>query len=260
MPRLGVVPHALLHAVPFHALPLGTGQVLDSFEVCYAPSVAFFHRAPVPPITPDASALVLGTGGTDLPFVEREAQQVARHLPRATVRLGHLATASSFAAEAAGKAVVHVAGHGLYRSENPMFSALRTSDGWLSATDVLECDLDGALVVLSACESALGGGPSAPSEPAGLFRSFLGAGARALLGCLWTVSDEVTADFMNHWYAGLVAGTPPSAALRTVQLRMSAERPHPYFWAPFVLIGNAYGDRSVAPTGASPPAAKGDDR
>jgi CHAT domain-containing protein len=54
---------------------------------------------------------------------------------------------------------------------------------------------------------------------------------------LWTVDDEATAETMTHFYARLVAGDSPASALRQAQLRVLAERPHPFFWSPFVLVG-----------------------
>jgi CHAT domain-containing protein len=117
-----------------------------------------------------------------------------------------------------------------------MFSSLKLHDGWLLATDAMSLDLPGALVALSACESArsevVGG-----DEILGLTRAFLRAGAATLVVSLWLVQDETTAKLMSEWYGRMRDGEGQAAALRTAQLELKAQYPHPYYWAPFVLIG-----------------------
>jgi CHAT domain-containing protein len=117
-----------------------------------------------------------------------------------------------------------------------MFSSLKLGDGWLTAADVLDLDLAGALVTLSACESGrnevFGG-----DELIGLTRAFLGAGAATLVASLWLVQDETTAELMERWYEHLRNGIGRAAALRKAQLTLKDRFVHPYYWAPFVLIG-----------------------
>jgi CHAT domain-containing protein len=71
----------------------------------------------------------------------------------------------------------------------------------------------------------------------GLARGFFSAGAPSLLVSLWKVDDEATASLMTTFYSRLQAGAGPAAALRYAQCQMLEDRPHPYFWAPFVLMG-----------------------
>jgi CHAT domain-containing protein len=124
----------------------------------------------------------------------------------------------------------------MFRADNPMFSSLGLHDGWFTATDVLQLDLDGAIVTLSACESARNQ-VLAGDELLGLARGFLGAGASTLVASLWLVQDETTAHMMEDWYARLHAGAGRATALREAQLALKKWCPHPYYWAPFVLIG-----------------------
>ena len=131
---------------------------------------------------------------------------------------------------------MHLACHGMFRSDNPMFSSLKLHDGWLTAADVLHLDLAGALVTLSACESARNE-VFAGDELIGLTRAFLGAGAATLVASLWLVQDETTLEMMETWYEHLSTGVGRAAALRKAQLALKDKYPHPYFWAPFVLIG-----------------------
>ena len=132
--------------------------------------------------------------------------------------------------------MLHLACHGMFRSDNPMFSSLKLHDGWLTAADALSLDLEGALVTLSACESGRGsvvGG----DEVLGLVRAFLGAGAATLVVSLWLALDETTASLMENWYGRVRGGEGQTAALRAAQLEVKERHLHPYYWAPFILVG-----------------------
>ncbi len=139
-------------------------------------------------------------------------------------------------AKAAGRGVLHLACHGSFRSDNPMFSSLKLGDGWLTAADALDLDLEDALVTLSACESGRNE-VFAGDELIGLTRGFLGAGAATLVASLWLVQDETTAELMEKWYEHLRNGVGRATALRNAQLALKDRCPHPYYWAPFALIG-----------------------
>ena len=142
--------------------------------------------------------------------------------------------------------------HGLFRSDNPHFSALKLVDGWLTTTDVAQLSLAGTFVALSACESGrsevLGG-----DEIIGLIRAFLGAGAAGLAVSQWLVEDETTAELMTTLYErynsyadtsteasmGVDSELNYSASMRDAQLALKARHPHPYYWAPFIYVGRA---------------------
>jgi CHAT domain-containing protein len=146
------------------------------------------------------------------------------------------ATTDALRSASSGCYVLHLACHGLFRSDNPMFSSLKLHDRWLTAADVMQLDLAGALVTLSACES----GRSeifAGDELIGLTRAFLGAGASTLVASLWLVQDEATASLMDKYYERLREGVGPAQALRAAQLAIKDEHPHPHYWAPFILVG-----------------------
>jgi CHAT domain-containing protein len=108
----------------------------------------------------------------------------------------------------------------------------------LEVHEVYGLDLKEAdLVALSACETQLGrltGG----DELVGLQRAFIYAGTPSLVGTLWSVDDEATAELMLRFYHHLQDGVGKAAALRQAQLETMAEHPHPYFWAAFGLVGD----------------------
>jgi CHAT domain-containing protein len=234
--RLAIAPHGLLHRVPFHALYDGAHYLLEAFEIAYAPSamVLTLCRRRVP--NRRRRTLALGVAAPSIPAVAREIAAVAEQVPGVVAHLDEQATLARLRAEAAGNDIIHLACHGLFRDDNPAFSGLKLFDGWLTAGDALDLDLDGALVTLSACESGRGQAQSG-DEIVGLTRAFLGAGAATLVASLWLAHDETTADLMAAFYKELRQGSDPAAALRAAQLGLRARQPHPYFWAPFVVVG-----------------------
>jgi CHAT domain-containing protein len=115
-----------------------------------------------------------------------------------------------------------------------------TDDGILTAAEVAQLDLLGTqLVVLSACETALGT-VAAGEGVYGLRRALVLAGAQSQLVSLWKVDDAATSELMTDYYQRLLKGEGRAAALRAVQRDMLANpsRQHPYYWAAFIPIGN----------------------
>jgi len=111
-------------------------------------------------------------------------------------------------------------------------------DGLLTAEDVSGLDLlDTELVVLSACETGLGEVRTGEGV-FGLQRAFILAGAKTLVMSLWKVDDEATCELMEDFYRRLLAGEPRSDALHAAQQALRQKYPEPYFWGPFVCLGN----------------------
>ena len=234
--KLVIVPHGLLHQVPFHALFDGERYLLERFEISYAPSARVYSLCQEQARQRSGKALVMSVSDALIPAVEEEARAVARCLPGAAMLSDELATSDALRSASSGCSTLHLACHGLFRADNPMFSSLKLHDGWLTAAEVMRLDLAGALVTLSACESGRNE-VFAGDEPIGLTRAFLGVGASTLVVSLWVVQDETTASLMEKYYARLGDGAAPAEALRAAQLAIKDERPHPYYWAPFVLVG-----------------------
>jgi CHAT domain-containing protein len=234
--KITIIPHDLLHRVPFHALFDGEAYLLDRFEVSYAPSATVFSLCQKRAPRGSDRALILSVADPLIPHVSDEARAVASHLPGAEVLADEQATMDAVGERAPGSGILHLACHGMFRGDNPIFSSLRLHDGWLTAADVLGLDLGGALVTLSACESARNR-VLAGDEIIGLTRGFLGAGAATLVASLWLVQDETTSWMMERWYARMRDGAGRTTALRKAQLALKERCPHPYYWAPFVLIG-----------------------
>jgi len=182
-------------------------------------------------------ALLLGVSDERAPGIRDEVRSLSRVFDHATAFVDEEATAEALRRNASGVDVVHLACHGQFRSDNPLFSALRLADGWFTVRDAYTLKLDNALVTLSACET--GANVVAPGdELIGLARGFFSAGARSVLLSLWMVDDEATNQMMVDFYRGVKAGYSLSASIRTAQLKMLKEMPHPFFWSPFILVGH----------------------
>jgi CHAT domain-containing protein len=234
--RLVVVPHRALHYVPFHALDDGEAYVVERREVAYAPSAGVLRHCLAKPQKTFERALLLGVADEQTPRVRDEIKALAPLFPRSVPLLDERATLAALREHAPHSDVLHLACHGQFRPDNPLFSSLRLGDGWLTVRDAYALDFPGGLVTLSACETGVSA--VAPGdEVIGLARGFFSAGAQSLLLSLWTVDDAATARLMADFYTQLRAGERPAAALRHAQRRQMAEQPHPFFWSPFVLMG-----------------------
>ena len=235
--RLVVVPHRALHYVPFHALYDGRSYVTERREVAYAPSAAVLRHCFARPLRPWHRALLLGIPDASTPRVREEVTSLAPLFGEAMTLMDAEATLAALQAQAPTADVIHLACHGQFRPDNPLFSALRLADGWLTVRDAYNLDLrQCGLVVLSACETGVNA--LAPGDDLiGLARGFFSAGAPSLVVTLWTVDDETTAQLMSHFYTRLRAGAGPAAALRFAQRCLLEQHPHPFFWSPFVLLG-----------------------
>jgi tetratricopeptide (TPR) repeat protein len=244
-PRLVVVPHGALHYVPFHALHDGEGYLIDQRVVSYAPSASVYHLCRARGESPGSGALVLGVPDEDTAHIIEEVQAVAAALPGARMLLGSEATETVLRQWGPRSRVLHIATHGLFRHDNPLFSSVHLAGSRLSLFDLYGLDLPARLVTLSGCGTALhvveGG-----DELVGLARGLLFAGARAALVTLWDVNDLSTAEFMTRFYRHLSDGRDLASAVQAAMRDLRRSHPHPYHWAPFVLTGWAESGTALA--------------
>jgi tetratricopeptide (TPR) repeat protein/CHAT domain-containing protein len=245
-PLVGIIPHGVLHYLPFAALTDGASYLSDDYSLFTLPSASVLRFIQEKRKPESNTVLALGNPTTDLPslhFAEQEAESIAK-LYRTQALLGTTATESSVWDNARKVAILHLAAHGEYNSNNPLFSAIHLAgdtqnDGRLEVHEVYSLDLTAAtnLVVLSACETNIGA-VSAGDEVVGLNRAFLYAGTPTVISSLWNVDDAATALLMERFYTHLRAGMSKGEALRQAQMDVRGEYPHPYYWASFVLTGD----------------------
>ena len=246
--RLIVIPHGALHYVPFHALKAGDEYLIDAFEISYAPSASVLklcrtpRRRSAPGLadrgtTADIPMVALGLGEIGTPNIEAEIAELAGLFPDTITLTGEAATSENLFKAAPRARFLHLASHGFFRRDNPMFSFLKLADTQLNFYSLLDLRLNAELVTLSACHTGVNR-VFPGDELHGLMRGFLYAGAPAVIASLWAVSDRSTADFMREMYVAIRAGSPKRSALRKAQLAIKDAYGHPYYWAPFVLMGN----------------------
>ena len=234
--HLVFVQHGLLHYVPFHALHDGDSYLIDRFSVSYAPSASVYALCQSKEANVEGDPLILGVPDASAPSIHAEVDALSVMLPNAKVFVGKHATDAVLRNYGRTSPIVHIATHGYFRRDNPMFSSIRLGDSHLSLYDLSHLRLPAELVVLSGCATGLN--VVAPGdELIGLARGLLQAGAQSLVLSLWDVHDESTKDFMIAFYAGLHQGQSKSGALQQAMIRLRENYPHPYHWAPFSLIG-----------------------
>jgi CHAT domain-containing protein len=275
--RLLIAADGALHYVPFGALPEpGTAAPLAAgHEIVTLPSASSLGllrqelrgRRPAPgmlavvadPVFDPADPRVnsRGTrraapsGFRRLPFSRDEARAVLAEAPADNFQaLDFAASRGLVLGGTLGRyRILHFATHGVYDMDHPELSGIvlsrvdpqgRPREGFLHAYEVPGLDLPAELVVLSACDTALGEEIRGEGL-VGLTRGFLQAGARSVLVSLWEVEDRATAELMRRFYRELLQRRrPAAAALRAAQLALQREPGWraPYHWAGFVLQGD----------------------
>jgi len=233
--HLVVVPHGFLHGLPFHALVCGARPLIDEFTISYAPSAGVARVCSLK--RPEGTgALVMGVPDARTPHIADEVQSVAALLPDARILMGEAVTAERLKIDGAGTRFVHIATHGHFRSDNPMLSSIQLGSGPFSVFDLYQLRLSAELVTLSGCSTGLNAVVSG-DELRGLVRGLLYAGASSVLLTLWDVYDESTTEFMKTFYRHLRAGASKAGALQAGMRELRERYPHPFFWAPFILVG-----------------------
>jgi len=230
------VQHGLLHHVPLHALHDGESYLIDRFSISYAPSASIYAHCQTKPANVAGPALILGVPDERTPAILQEVDALARMLPEASLFVGDAATEDVLRTHGPQSRMVHIATHGYFRQDNPMFSSIRLGTSYLSLYDMAHLRLPVESVVLSGCATGLNA-ITPGDELVGLVRGLLQAGARSLVLSLWDVHDDSTRDFMVEFYSQLQQGRPKAEAMRRASISLRERRPHPYHWAPFLLIG-----------------------
>ena len=250
-----LVPHGVLNYLPFSLLPIYKSDeqrlLLDDYALMYLPTAVALAADAATSQGP-TTLLALAPARSRLRFAPDEARSIsALFEPNSQVLIGDAATESRFKALAGDFRILHLATHSNFNKLNPMFSGLQlepddTNDGRLEVHEVLRLKLDADLVTLSACDTGLGSGyfaeVPAGDEFVGLTRAFLSAGSDSVMATLWEVNDRSSVQFMKQFYGRLKdpgANKDKSEALMLAQqqLRSTKGYEHPYYWAPFILVG-----------------------
>jgi CHAT domain-containing protein/tetratricopeptide (TPR) repeat protein len=231
-----IVPHGTLHFLPFHALRNGEEFLGDAFTISYAPSATIYALCQAKSASEKQNALILGVPDARAPQILNEVQGVAEILPDPDLFIGEKATSAVLREKGADCGVLHIATHGVYRQDNPVFSGVRLGDGYLNLYDLYQLKLSARLVTLSGCATGMNV-VAAGDELIGLQRGLFCVGATSLLLSLWDVYDSSAAELMRLFYGNFTRTGDAAAALQTATQELRKQYPHPYHWAPFTLNG-----------------------
>jgi CHAT domain-containing protein len=184
-----------------------------------------------------------------LPFSAVEIERVGklfklRQVPTTTLRRNKASEKQIKQLDLEGFDYLHFAVHGVQANEivglNEPSLALSVNengeDGFLTASEVMGLKLNAKLVVLSACDTALGNYHLGEGF-SNLARAFMSAGAESVIVSQWAVEDQSTAEIMVELYRNLAKGLPAPEALKAAKNTLRERHPSPYYWAPFVLVG-----------------------
>lgn len=251
--RLLIAPHAELHYLPFAALMTAgpSPYLVQRYEIAYTPSAGIWlqlgrrERA-----SADRSVLAFAPFPGSLPGSRDETAAIAGLYGRdAMVMTGAAATKPAFKAALPGRSIIHLATYGVLNRRNPAFSFVAfapdsSTPGRLTVSEVFDLSMRARLVVLSACETALGSGASADvpagDDWVGLVRAFLLAGADEVMASLWPIEDRATARIIPTFYQYLQQGDAASALARTQRAALeSPASAAPRHWAALVVVGAA---------------------
>ncbi len=246
---LMIVPHGILHYLPFSMLHDGKDFIVASSRLRILPSSSVVQYLERPKQrAPDRMVIFgnpdLGDARLDLPSAEVEAKTIAARITGSSLLVRGQATESAFKKLAPDFRYIHIASHGQFNAENALSSRLllakgENEDGSLTVNELYQLRLGADLVVLSACETGLGRVTSG-DDLVGLTRGFLYAGSGNIVASLWEVDDEATSELMQEFYRGVAAGMDKRQALRDAQNKLRINNPHPFFWSAFYLTGNGH--------------------
>jgi CHAT domain-containing protein/tetratricopeptide (TPR) repeat protein len=261
-----VVPHGALNYLPFDALPLQGRMLVERHAVSYAPSLnALVQLRRSPANTAPFRVLAVGNpliagapaaterGDVEnlallgpLPFAEQELHAIGRTFrDRTRIMSGASARESGLRDGALPQyPVLHFATHGLVSDVQPKRSGLLLAsetgeDGLLQMSEIYALGLKANLVVLSACQTALGREITGEGL-IGLSRAFFFAGARSVVATLWNLNDRFAAEFVERFYNELNQGHAPEEALRRAKIAYvnHPRYSHPFYWSSLVMLGD----------------------
>ena len=211
---LVVVPTGALHAVPWAVLPSCAGRAVSA-----TPAASFWYHATVrgdeQPIPPAGRRVVL-VAGPGLASAESEVSELHREYAAARCLTGADAAAQMVAQALDGADLAHVAAHGHFRSDNPLFSSLQMADGPLTVYDLEALGKAPTQLILSACDAGLSE-VCAGDDLMGLSAALLALGTRSVIAAVLPVSDQLTRPLMMALHAEMRAGAAPATALARAQ-------------------------------------------
>ncbi len=246
--KVYIVPHGILHYLPFQALSTDGRYLIERYQIGYSPSASVLKHIFEKNKTIKKAVLALGNPDLGaprmaLPYAEVEVQDIKKFFNQTNILTLKQASEAAFKRNAGNYDILHIASHGEFNQKTPLISCLRLApgdneDGRLETAEIFELDLNAYLVTLSACNTAMGK-IAIGDELMGLTRAFLFAGTPSIMSTLWSVNDQSTRLLMKYFYSNLRT-MDKFESMRQAQIKMihNSENQHPYFWAAFQIIGD----------------------
>lgn len=263
-----LVPYGPLHYIPMHALELNGEPLIRSHTVAYSPSASLlkFCQSKGSEKLESCASFGVAFGKNEEAKFEKEIENLDKEEKEEKEKkfkktkalfegeakniaeffstkgyTGDLTTKDTVRKNCIDKDVIHFSCHGYFDNAEPLSSGVELYDGVLSAREIFNMRLNTELVTLSACETGLN--EIRPGdELIGLTRAFLYAGAPSVMVSLWSVDAGSTQELMLEFYKLLKNGSDKATALQEAQKKIMMQEggkySHPYYWAPFVLIGD----------------------
>jgi len=251
MDKLIIVPHGVLHYLPFQALKTSAGRFLiEELELRYLPSGSVL-RVSGDKVKRDSQGIVVAVGNPDhhdpraaLAYAEVEVQDLGMLFPDSRVLIREQATRANLMPLVPQARILHFATHAKFNEADPLGTAiLLTGDtkgeARIEVQEIYSWNIKAQLVVLSACETGLGT-LNRGDELIGFTRAILYAGAPSVITTLWNIDDKVSAMLMKRFYQSLKDGLNKAQALRHAQLQTMHLHRAPFFWAAYQLTGEAF--------------------
>lgn len=261
--ELIIIPDGALSYLPFELLLEKYPEKLARFksysylikqhQISYAFSATLLHQMTTDyQVRPSkfflgiAPSFAPGGPFEPLAYNQLEVERIGELMQPAQVR--KYATVEEFKTNAPSFNIIHLATHGVLNDKADAFSYIALSpdsieqdQGVLFTRDLYDMRLNAAMVVLSACETGLGKYQRGEGIIS-LARGFAYAGAKSTLTTLWSIDDETTKELMYQFYENIQQKMPKDAALHQAKISFLEEqsniKAHPFYWAPFVLIGD----------------------
>ncbi|OLS21629.1 MAG: hypothetical protein HeimC3_34770 [Candidatus Heimdallarchaeota archaeon LC_3] len=223
------VPYSFLHVIPIHALIIKEEPLIKNHSISYIPSSSLLGFSRSRDTKKKSNLLSFGADFND------EAQMIAELFKTEA----HLDVSKQTFFDNIGNAseIVHFSCHGQFNSLDPLSSGIVLYDGVLTAREIFNLKINVDLVTLSACQTGLSERTTG-DELIGLTRSFFYAGASSIVVSLWSIDAISTQRMMLEFYSLLKEGKDNAIALKQAQIKIREKYPNPYYWAPFILIGN----------------------
>jgi CHAT domain-containing protein/tetratricopeptide (TPR) repeat protein len=232
--KLLIVPHGVLHLLPFHLLRDENGYLFEQFAISYASSASIAAYRLSRPDIKGYPVVIDGANGDKHPSA---LSKIGDRCDAFRVLEREDATRSNFAKEAVTASFLVIHSDFVFRQDNPMLSGFRLADGWVTASDLYSMTCRSNAVALCGYVTDARRNTSAEDLLA-ITRGFAYTGARSLLMSLWNAPDESTAELLAAFYESCETGKSRPKALIEAMNSIRVTHPHPYFWGSFLLFGH----------------------